>query len=240
MIFRRLRWEIWRWLRRDAKLIAWSLAVGVMVSLFAGAAYSENTQKGISSGVMRFHVRANSNSQEDQFLKLAVKTKILDEFEDELYGADGLDDSKEIIFTNIPNIKQCAENEIKALGYDYPVKVSVVSDYFPTKHYGGVSLPAGEYDALRVDIGDAEGDNWWCVMYPPLCYVEAGDKLTDDTKEKFKNTLGEREYELVTLGDGNETPDIKIKFKIVELWQKIKGELKNGEPESDMQIVANY
>jgi stage II sporulation protein R len=238
LTIKKLKDAVARWLKRDAKILTASLSAGAALSLIfvAGAAYSETMQNGIASGVVRFHIRANSDSSDDQFLKLAVKNRILDEFEDKLYGADGLDDSKEIIFTNLPAIRECAEKEIQARGYSYPVKVGLVSDYFPTRHYGGVSLPTGEYYALRVDIGEAKGENWWCVMYPPLCYVEAGTEISKDTKAKFKETLGKREYELVTLSDGENSQAIKIKFKIVELWQS----LKRGEPEKDLRLVSNY
>ena len=126
----------------------------------------------IKKEVIRFHVIANSDSPEDQELKLKVRDEILSEVGEKFGDSSSIEESRSIIEKNMKGIKHIAEEEIKRQGKDYGVRVILGKDTFPTKSYGKLTLPAGEYEALKVIIGEGRGKNWWCVMFPPLCFVD--------------------------------------------------------------------
>ena len=145
-------------------------------------------QKEIAGSLIRFHVRANSDSKEDQALKLKVKDRVVKYLEEELKQADTLDGARNILYYGIGEIEEIALSVIREEGFDYPVKVYFENDYFPLKTYGDMVFPAGEYEAFRIDIGGSEGKNWWCVLYPPLCFVDSTYAVVpDSTKGMFQN-----------------------------------------------------
>ncbi|MGN0154011.1 MAG: stage II sporulation protein R, partial [Lachnospiraceae bacterium] len=147
------------------------------------------------SGIMRFHVRANSDSDEDQALKMAVKEDVITMLKPLLSDCENVAESKNIIVSNLQNIYTTAVNTITEQGYDYTVKVYVTEEEFPAKTYGDLTFPAGEYQALRIDIGEAKGQNWWCVMYPPLCFIdESTTVVSEEGKEILKENLTPEEY----------------------------------------------
>ncbi len=147
------------------------------------------------SGIMRFHVRANSDTEEDQELKMAVKEDVVSFLKPLLENCESVADSKDIIVSNLQNIYTIAINTIVEQGYDYPVKVYVTEEEFPAKTYGDITFPAGKYQALRVDIGEAKGQNWWCVMYPPLCFIdESTAVVTEEGKEMLQENMTPQEY----------------------------------------------
>ena len=119
------------------------------------------------------------------------------------------------------DFKAIAESVISENGYSYPVNVEIGNFSFPTKIYGDVSLPSGMYDALRVKIGSASGQNWWCVMFPPLCFVDVSSGIVpEESKETIKKSLSnEEEYVLI---NGDKNADIKFKFKLIEMFQNVK------------------
>lgn len=181
--------------------------------------YSLSTGKDISNAVVRLHIIANSNSESDQAMKLKVRDRIT---KDTAHLFKNITDSHEALAVaekNAEYIRQSALSELKNLGCDLPVKVSIGEDMFPTKFYGDVSLPAGRYNAVRIEIGEAVGENWWCVMYPPLCFTDGTIALSEDAKTKLKSTLTETEYELVTK-NGKSVP-VEIRFRLVEMFQKL-------------------
>lgn len=169
------------------------------------------------SGILRFHVRANSDSQEDQELKMAVKEDVVAMLKPMLRNCNSVKQSKDVIVSNMQNIYTTAVNTIVEQGYDYDVKVYVTKEDFPVKTYGDLTFPAGEYQALRIDIGKAQGQNWWCVMYPPLCFIdESTAVVSEDGKELLKENLTDEEYrQLFT------NPDVEVKtsFKLYD-WLK--------------------
>ncbi|MDE6433774.1 MAG: stage II sporulation protein R [Lachnospiraceae bacterium] len=147
-------------------------------------------------GILRFHVRANSDSDEDQELKLAVKEDVVTMLRPLLENCEDVDESKNIIVANLQNIYTAAINTIVEQGYDYDVKVYVTEEEFPAKTYGDLTFPAGNYQALRIDIGEAQGQNWWCVMFPPLCFIDASTAVvSEEGKEALKRALTSEEYE---------------------------------------------
>lgn len=171
--------------------------------------------------LIRFHVLANSDSEEDQELKLKVRDVVINEMSVDLEKSRDINETREILKTNLRRIEKTAQKEIQRNGEDYDVKVSLEEHKFPTKRYGNVVFPAGIYEALRIQIGKAEGQNWWCVMFPPLCFVDVKNGLTDErTQQELKNNLSEEEYHLVySEVNGNELP-LELKSKLAEL---IKG-----------------
>ena len=147
------------------------------------------------AGIMRFHVRANSDSEEDQELKMAVKEDVVTMLEPLLADCQSVEESKSVIVSNIQNIYTTAVNTITEQGYDYEVKVYVTAEEFPAKTYGDLTFPEGKYQALRIDIGAAKGQNWWCVMYPPLCFLdETTVVVSEEGKELLKENLTAQEY----------------------------------------------
>ena len=148
--------------------------------------------------VLRFHVLANSDSKEDQNLKMKVKDKVISWMEDEM-GEKSLDETKDFIRIHIPEIEKLALETIQEEGYSYPVKAALEKTDFPEKTYGDVTFPAGTYEALRIQIGKAEGHNWWCVLYPNLCFLDSVRAVVPEKgKKQLKNVLTEDEYEMVT------------------------------------------
>ena len=180
--------------------------------------YTSAVSKNIEDSVFRLHVIANSNEENDQNLKYRVRDKILEYINLISQGENSKENIINIVNNNKDEIKKIAENVVYENGYNYSVKVSVGNYAFPTKQYGDISFPAGFYDALKVEIGKAEGQNWWCVMFPPLCFVDVTSGIVpNDSKEILQENLSQEEYNLIS----KNTDDINFKFKIVEMFQNI-------------------
>ena len=125
-----------------------------------------------------------------------------------------------IAYAQQSNFKKIAEQTIKENGFNYSVEINIDNFYFPTKNYGDISLPAGLYDALRVEIGDAKGENWWCVMFPSLCFIDISSGVVDDeSKENLEESLEQESYAVIS---DNNKPNIKFKFKLIELFAENK------------------
>ena len=165
-----------------------------------------NSCKELSDDVLRVHILANSDSAADQSLKLAVRDRVLDHCS--AYFDDCGDKNEALALTraHLGEIEQVAADEIRAHGFDYPVRAEVGQAYFNTRYYEEFTMPAGWYDALRLTIGDGGGQNWWCVMYPSLCVGAA-------TKDKMREELNDGEYRVVT------SDDLDFRFKLVEYWE---------------------
>ena len=193
------------------------LAAFIIVSAYS---YVSAVSYDIADSVFRLHVIANSDSSEDQALKYKVRDSLLNYMNSLVTSTTSKDEAMEIVTNNIDNFKNIAEATIKENGYNYSVNITVGKHSFPTKYYGDVSLPAGIYDALRVEIGSASGQNWWCVMFPPLCFVDISSGIVpEESKESLKNNLNDEEYDLITVDDSS---SMNFKFKIVELIENIK------------------
>lgn len=184
-----------------------SIIIGLIITI-GWITVSESAVSDISSGIVRLHIIANSNSREDQSLKLAVRDRLLNE-----------GNSEPLDKINLTEVEEICCDEITKRGYSYDVKACVGKFYFPTKKYENITLPAGDYNALKIIIGNGEGKNWWCVMYPPLCYsgyVEG--MLTEKELDVLKENMKSDNYSLI------ENNEIRIKpsLKIVEIWQRIR------------------
>ncbi|WP_296645629.1 stage II sporulation protein R [Romboutsia sp. 13368] len=172
--------------------------------------------------LIRFHVIANSDSDEDQNLKLKVRDAVIDYLQPKLALSNSIEESEKIIKSEYEELENISKDIILENGYEYDVKVGIDYSQFPTKQYSNVVLPAGEYKALRIIIGEGSGKNWWCVMFPPLCFVDEQKGIIDkETDEKLREVLTEEEYELITQSNKKQVNRVQIKFKIVEILQDI-------------------
>ncbi|MBQ8540458.1 MAG: stage II sporulation protein R [Clostridia bacterium] len=180
------------------------IAVCILVSLLVATSvvsYSESLSKELSAGIVRLHIIAESNSKEDQAVKLKVRDALLKEME--------MFENTEDVKLSLARLEAVADNVLKKEGFAYSAKAEYGQFDFPTKHYDGFSLPKGRYNAVRIRLGKAEGENWWCVLFPPLCMVDAATE-----EELLKETFGEN-YSMVVQED--KLP-VKIKFKIAEMF----------------------
>ena len=172
--------------------------------------------------LIRFHVIANSDSDEDQELKLKVRDAVIEYLQPKLSKSKNISQSEEIIKNEYDQIEKLSENIIKENGYTYDIKVGIEYSNFPTKQYSSVVLPAGEYKALKIVIGEGTGKNWWCVMFPPLCFIDEENGVIDKaTDEKLKEVLTEEEYNLITHKTKEEVSRVEVKFKIAEIIDSI-------------------
>lgn len=182
--------------------------------------YVNAVSANISSSVFRLHVIANSDSAEDQNLKYLVRDALIDYMNSVSKNSNSKDEAISIAYQHKSDFYKIAKKVINDNGYDYNVNISIGNFAFPTKNYGDISLPAGYYDALKVEIGNASGQNWWCVMFPPLCFVDISTGIVpEDSKETIKDSLHTEEYNLI---NNAQTADVKFKFKLLEIFQNIK------------------
>lgn len=150
------------------------MVVGTVLTLsVACLAQCKSSYDSIRGSVLRLHVLANSDSDEDQELKLHVRDAILERSGELFEGAESLSDAEELARQNLPLIQSVAEETVAQYGYDYPVSVEVTSSWFDDRTYDSITLPSGYYDAVRVSIGEGLGHNWWCVVYPEMCIPAA-------------------------------------------------------------------
>ena len=205
-------------LKNNFKIILLLIFLLFLYVLIAATSYTNAVCSSISENVFRLHVIANSNSDEDQNLKYIVRDAILDYINNISQSSNSKAEVISLVNNNIDEIKEIAQNTVYENGYDYNVVLSIGNFSFPTKTYGDISLPAGYYDALRVEIGSAKGENWWCVMFPPLCFIDVSSGIVPEkSKEIMKENLTVEDYSLIS-STSNEN---KIKFKIVEVLQNL-------------------
>lgn len=183
--------------------------------------YSKAISSNLSDSVFRLHIIANSDSSADQELKLKVRDKIIEYMNTLSSNSSDKKDVISIVNNHLDSFKEIALNTIKENGYNYDVNIEIGNFHFPTKSYGDISFPAGNYDALKIEIGDAIGQNWWCVLFPPLCFVNSSTGVVpDDSKNTLKENINSESYEIISEGNNSNdnTSDIKIKFKIIEFF----------------------
>lgn len=181
---------------------------------------AQAAENDISNKIIRFHVIANSDSLNDQAVKLRVRDDVLSYLSPKLEKSNSLEESKKILTKNSIQVKKIAIAQLRKSGYDYNVKIELSNENFPIKTYGNITLPQGKYQAYRIIIGSGKGQNWWCVMFPPLCFVDItkGSVSYKQTQKEMMKVLTPEEYSLV---DNQNVGDIKIKFKFLEIFNKI-------------------
>lgn len=228
-------------MERKSKLLKKTAIVTVgilMLSLLAALAGSsglaggtdDNTDKvtaqQLSSKLIRLHVIANSDSPEDQNLKLCVRDAIIAALDREFEGIDDINISREFIKNNLKYIEEIARQEIEKNGKNYSVTAMFGKFPFPVKTYGYVTLPAGEYEALRVIIGSGEGANWWCVLFPPLCFVDITHGITkDEARLRMSKVLTAQEMEAIETAKASDDIPIEIRFKVLDWWKEARGKI---------------
>ena len=205
-------------MKKDRKIFT-LLTLTVLCALVLGL-FPVSGEEKLYDSVVRLHVLANSDSDADQALKLKVRDRIIEVTEDIFTQAKSKDEAETIARSALSMIEDEAKRVVEESGFDYPVTVTLGQEEYPERDYEGLKFPAGEYLSLRVLIGDAEGQNWWCVLFPPIC-LRAASRDQRDTEEAFiaAGLTGEQ-YRIITeSGSGR----YKIKFKILEIISELFG-----------------
>lgn len=218
------------------------VCLGILISIFWSnisvkgikVIAEDNTalQNSIENKLIRFHVIANSDTAEDQALKLKVRDKVLEYIAPKLKNSKNIEESRSILMQNDENIKEIAEQVIKSNGYFYNAVTMLTKEKFPVKTYGNITLPQGEYEAYRIIIGSGTGQNWWCVMFPPLCFIDItkGEVSYKETEKEMKQVLSEKEYEEVDntnkINNVDKTKEKKASSEKLEIRFKIFDEIK--------------
>lgn len=206
-------------LTRVLRDVPWRRVLALFVAcLICTALWAEATQVRLASQVIRLHVLANSDSEEDQALKLEVRDRVLETTSALLAGETEPQAAAVLLNQHLDDIAQTAAQEISAQGHDDRVEVRLEQTWFPTRQYQGISLPAGNYLALRVLIGEAEGHNWWCVVFPNLCLPAVSERALE------ASTLTPGQISLLQ----EEETSYVFRFKALELWQSLKHRLMEG------------
>ena len=189
------------------------LGMNVMLLALLGMQYVKNQriQEQIAGKVLRFHVLANSDTAEDQNLKLAVRDAVGSRMAELLSDVPDREACEQVVEAHLPEIAETAQAVVREAGYEYEVHAAIEETEFPSKTYGKFTFPAGKYEALRVVIGEGEGHNWWCVMFPPMCLPAA------EESQELNDVLSESQMEVVENGD-----KYQVKFFAVELFEKVK------------------
>lgn len=184
-------------------IVSGLVITGVLMHLYGEALKGQARQRAIAEQIIRLHVIANSDGEEDQEVKIKVKESIITYLRGEMQDAVSVSEARQAIREHLPEIEEIAREKLLSEGYAYGASASLERCYFPVKEYGDMTFPAGEYEALRVKLGENKGRNWWCVMYPTLCFVDSTYQVVpESSKEKLKSTLTEEEYD--SLLDGGE------------------------------------
>ncbi|WMM24356.1 stage II sporulation protein R [Tissierella sp. MB52-C2] len=194
------------------KKIILLLSLFILTFTYIVYPYIENEVKeGFKNELIRFHIRANSDMEEDQALKLKIRDEILKEMKMKFKDTETIEESREIIEANMMEMKSITEDVIKKEGKNYEVNISLGQDEFPTRKYGNLVLPAGEYETLLITLGEGKGQNWWCVMFPPLCFVDISHSVAYNIEKEIEV---EEEVE--------KEPKLKLKWKVVDVVKSIK------------------
>lgn len=195
------------------KMILLSILIGLFgaTTLTASKLHDiQESQVHIAKQVIRFHIRANSDTTKDQEEKMQVKKEVIAYLQPIMAKATNISEGRQLLLKHQNEIKEKAEEVLKTTS-NRKVTVYLTKEKFPTKSYGDMTFPPGEYEALRIDIGEAKGHNWWCVMYPSLCFLdETHGIVPDESKEKLQNVLTEEDYKAL---------QPKYRFKLLEILQ---------------------
>ncbi len=195
-------------MKKTEKALLFGLILSILVGSFSAFA---SDCSAIRESVLRLHILANSDSDEDQALKLKVRDRILEETGDLFENASDLENAESSAANSLELVRSIAEDEVRKQGYDYPVRAELCNMFFETRQYDDITMPAGRYDAVRITIGEAKGHNWWCVLYPPMCIPAA------QPKQELGDVLTEDGMEVVT-----SKPKYEVRFACVELFERIK------------------
>lgn len=197
------------------KLRLWEAALFLAFGLtLTAGVWSSASASALAGQVLRLHVVANSDTQEDQVLKLQVRDAVLEQADLLLEDVTDRGEAEAVLSQQLQALAEASAAVVAGAGYDYPVTVSLEDCWFPTKVYDGFSLPAGTYRALRIVIGAGEGQNWWCVVFPPLCLGSVTEEVAATAAQAG---LSEDQVSLITGRDGGYV----VKFKLMEWWDSL-------------------
>lgn len=202
---------------QSKKLRRWELALllGVALAALMGV-WLDRSQTALADQVIRLHVLANSDSEADQALKLKVRDRVLETAEEYFTPGATLEETQAVLTAHLADIAAAGAEQVAEEGYQYPVTVSMEENYwFPTKEYTDFALPAGNYTALRVVIGEGGGQNWWCVVFPPLCLGSVSETAAQTA---LSGGFSEDQVSLIT----GEDEGYVVKFKAIELWEEFQ------------------
>lgn len=194
-------------------LVYLMLGVYIMTAGWRSKLLPDSFQQGIAEEILRFHVIADSDNPADQEIKLLVKDTLIDYLKPYLSAASSKEDAEKIISGQLQELEAAADQVLAAHGYSYTAKAALGKTEFPVKVYGDIALPAGTYDALCVRLGRAEGKNWWCIMFPQLCFIDGSCTIVpEESKSELQYLLTEEEYEAILLSP----PKVTYKSKLFE------------------------
>lgn len=204
---------------KKGRILLISLIIVITIVCMLNA-YSSQVMSDLKDNIVRLHVVASSDNEVDQQLKLKVRDSVVSYTNELLANCGDSESAYSVLNKNIESIEEIARETVISEGYDYDVKAMLGSFEFPTKDYGSIVLPNGEYTSLKIIIGEGEGKNWWCVLFPPLCFVNANvaDQVSPEGEEKLKETVPGEAFDVI------EKPikGVKFKFKIVEVIESAK------------------
>lgn len=201
----------------------WGIIPVVFLCILAVGCWAQFRQTQLASRMIRLHVVANSDGEADQALKLQVRDAVLAQCQETLGEADSLLSAREKIVQELPALAETGRAVVQAEGYSYPVSVTLEYTGFPKTDYEDFSLPAGEYQALRVVIGSGQGHNWWCVLFPSLCL----GPVSELAETAMTDGLTEEDVALIT----RENQDYELRFQCIELWEELLGKLREKSKE---------
>lgn len=206
----------------------WLLAVlySLIFLLLLFCFYAEKINQDLSDSMIRLHIVANSNNDADQSVKYRVRNAVVEYMRERMGSLGNKTAAKEYVGSHTSELETVANSVLSREGFTETARVSVGKFAFPTKRYANVILPAGYYDAVKIDIGKAEGENWWCVMFPPLCFVDdSKGEMDEEYMNVLKEELSEEEVDMILSSDSEKDIPVEIKFRIVEIFQDSKMKL---------------
>ena len=212
---KRTAWMNWMMRLHRSPLLRLELSavLTILILVICQTVSAAAEQRSLSEKMIRLHIVAQSDSAEDQALKLAVRDRLTNDWFSTLPALQSAQEAADYFAAHLDDLKAAAEDELRAHGCDRPVRVTLEREMFPVRHYASFSLPAGDYLALRVTIGDGAGKNWWCVMFPPMCTASAAKQM-----QQAEAVFSEGEWRMMTA----KTPDVTIRFKLLEWWSQLK------------------
>ena len=205
-------------MKHKKTILILSLFIITMVYLVYPYMEVKNTNS-FKEDIIRFHIKANSDMEEDQLLKIKIRDEVLDAMGKEFGNSTSIEETRAIVGNNLDYIKNIAEDVVAREGKDYSVNISMGNKKFPTRQYGNITFPSGEYETVMLTIGEGKGKNWWCVMFPPLCFIDIGHSNAGAVDESLRDVLTEEEINFLLSNKGS---NIVLKSKIAEVAEKTK------------------
>ena len=202
---------------KNLKILTILIILFFIYIFLSAKSYSSFVFDNLSNEVLRLHIVANSNSAEDQYLKLKIRDNILNYLNNYSNNFKNKNDVISFINTHNNEISDIINSTILESGYNYCYSFQIDNCYFPTKNYGNITFPLGNYDCLNIKIGNANGENWWCVMFPPVCINTSSVIVDESSQNILKDSINNESFSIVT----SESTDYKIKFKILEIFNSL-------------------